>query len=283
MSEEQDLDSTNEELIKAIEKAEKKAEETVKKSQDITQRGQYMVDLAGATKRFLREGPDIHLPKPERDRQLETWTHLSDRIDEINTGLSTSANTLSFLSSTGTAAASGILVDVAPVPDALKNIYEHGIMPLINVIEKEPWVQKAEEELKRHGLNNSAPDRKSALDLLRESHHAFQLNGSPAAVLLPIRESINTAISELLKRRPKQERTKTISAKILSIGGDCMKTGFNRSDLETIAKEAEDVIDKLSPAKQLHMDREIVRIHFSRACSFLAGFLEIIDKTKLRA
>ena len=283
MSQEQAPENKKEELINAIDDTQKAAEETVEMAQGFVEQGQYMADIAKATKRVIKELPDDScLPKPERDRQLETWKHAQARIDEANRGITNIYSGIyAPIMSITTSGISGMMLEMDR-PLALAG-YTYAVEQLNKVIEREPWVQKAEKELKRLVLNIPASGEKSALDQLLEAHQSYQRNAPPAAVLIPIRESINTAIAELLRRRPIQEQAKNKSDQILSIAAQCMKNTVDQADLEAIAKEAERVIDDLSSAKHDEMEREKVRSHFNRACTFLTGFLGMIDETKLRS
>lgn len=288
MNQEKDPENKKEELIKAVDDAQKGAEESVEKGQSIVEQSQYMTDVAKATKDVIKNLPDDScLPMPEWNRQLQAWKRAQIRIGEINRGLTdiyigryTTINTIT--TSAVTSMASQIVGSLAFNP------LEHSVVQLNKVVEKAEWAQKAGEELIRLGLDAAIPGKQSALNLLQEAQQAFLKpsapNVSPIGVLIPVREAIKTAIAELLRRRPTQESTKRkISNKVLSIGKQCLKTTVPQTELNELASEAEHLIDVLSSAKEDTMERERTRALFNRACTFLKRFLGAIDETKLKS
>jgi hypothetical protein len=85
----------------------------------------------------------------------------------------------------------------------------------------------------------------------------------PASVLIPTREAMNTALADLLRRRPNQARAQNLKDKVLSIGTQAKRDEVDPDQLTTLADEAEQIIDSLSGARQRVMPREEVRALFT--------------------
>jgi hypothetical protein len=74
----------------------------------------------------------------------------------------------------------------------------------------------------RLGLDRRSGNDRPALDLLHEAKSAMDRpvlgDGGPTSVLIPLRESIDAAIAELVRRRAKQEPVKGWKEKVVSVG-----------------------------------------------------------------
>ncbi len=162
-----------------------------------------------------------------------------------------------------------------PLPLDVQPIAEKAVAKFNQAAERANWVEEAEKELFRIGLDNASVGQNSAVSLLRQARDAFLRPSAdetaPAAVLIPLRESINRVLADLLRRRPSQEPAKGSDDKVMSIGSQVARSGIQQGDLVRLATDARDLIDALSASKQGEMAREDVRLLFMRRASFLVG------------
>ncbi|PYM23226.1 MAG: hypothetical protein DMD78_12530 [Candidatus Rokuibacteriota bacterium] len=124
------------------------------------------------------------------------------------------------------------------------------------------------------------------MELLNEARAALELpafqEGGPASVLLPLRECINGAISELVRRRPRQEPAGKTREKLASIGTQCGRSGLDKSYFDRIAADADLLLNQLSGSKQAGIPREHVNELFHRGLLFINSLLESIDESRLK-
>jgi len=154
------------------------------------------------------------------------------------------------------------------------------------LLEKSNLNKELEKEVRRLNLTTSQGGHESVLSLVQQAEQAFNIPSvkeiSPSAVLIPLREAINRAFDDLLKRRPKQEKAKSRRDKTISICEQCLRSGVAKEQIELLANEANDLNNLLSAAKQAVMNRNQVRELMNRGFVFLRNFLGIIDENKMR-
>ena len=121
---------------------------------------------------------------------------------------------------------------------------------------------------------------KSALALLKDAQAGFGV--TPAAALIPLRESIEAAISELLRRRPKQGPAPKLKDKIISIGGQCGRSGLVAGHFDILAFNGAVLIDQLSGAKQGDLTLDGVSELFNRGLVFLITLSSSLDETPFK-
>jgi hypothetical protein len=138
------------------------------------------------------------------------------------------------------------------------------------------------------GLDVAPPGRKSPLEQFKTAHSAFTApvaDSNPIVTsLIPMREAIRASIDMLLKRRPKQEKTRNEWTKIVSIGKQLKRTGLHDSIVNSWAFQWTTALKTyLSPAKEEDISRDDWRNHLVRSTLFLKGFLGGIDPLKLKS
>ncbi len=142
--------------------------------------------------------------------------------------------------------------------------------------------------IKTFHLDIAPAGKKSTLELFQTAHLAFDVpvsQGEPAITsLIPMREAINSAIDQLLRLRPIQEKTGSSDRKkILSIGTQLKKSIIDDVVIQQWADQWHDINDNdLSGSKRHQMTREEWRHRLFRATQFLYSFLSGLDPEKLR-
>ena len=106
------------------------------------------------------------------------------------------------------------------------------------------------------------------------------INRSPSDEAL--RESINAAVSELLRRRPNQEPARKLGDKIKSIGRQCNYEYLNQEHFEGIATNAEVLVNECSEMKQTKVTRNRLKELSNRGLLILYTLLSSIDENRLR-
>jgi hypothetical protein len=100
--------------------------------------------------------------------------------------------------------------------------------------------------------------------------------------LLPMRESIETIISELLRRRPTQEKAGNDYQKIISIGMQLRRAKVVDALVHTWADQFVSITNELSGTKRADITRDEWAQRLKRAILFLDGFLKGLDPVKVR-
>lgn len=137
-------------------------------------------------------------------------------------------------------------------------------------------------------LDIAPPSKKSTLELFETAHRAYEIPVSKRnpviTSLIPMREAVESAIDELLRRRPQQAPSgSSYSKKILSIGNQLKKEIIADVVVQEWADQWHDISDKdLSASKRHQMTRAEWSHKLNRATQFLHSFLTGLDSTKLR-
>jgi hypothetical protein len=121
---------------------------------------------------------------------------------------------------------------------------------LHQTLERFPLAEQAQSLMQRLGLDRRSGSRRAPLELLAEARGALEVpaftHGALTSVLIPLRECIEAAIAELLRRRPTQEPAGKAQEKLRSIGRQCHRDGLDAAYFERLALESEALLDDLS-------------------------------------
>jgi hypothetical protein len=136
------------------------------------------------------------------------------------------------------------------------------------------------------GLDTAHGGSRSPVEQVRTAEEAlkrpFADGGYATAVLIPLRESIEGTIEELLRRRQNAEKTGSWTKKVTSIARHCGKTSLSSEHVERVAETTRTLIDQLSGAKHRQMTRERIALFFDEGISLLQDIVSLIDMDKLR-
>jgi hypothetical protein len=214
------------------------------------QAGRLSQDVAPEMAEVYATIPANSLPRPDWEREIGNWTSWRASISQMSkympsiTGMTVSSvNSAYSTASTSWFGAQGNLGK--PMPPAFANVTK--------VIERYESADKAIAAMKKLGLDNRGGMSRPATELLAEAKAAMERplvgDGGPPSILLPLRESINVAIAELLRRRPQQEPTGNAKDKIVSIGRHCGHASLASGYFEKIGDEALKLLNELSGGK----------------------------------
>lgn len=274
-------------LEEILDDSEAKGEEIAQFGRDLTEAGQSMADMARATRDV------VHVVKapPNIEFLINDWDLTNQQADVV-IGQIGKVDVPSFTSASGTSSSTST--------DSFEQAQLFSIVPedehplLVTVLENFNQVSEraanAEEVanlMRSLGLDVAAQGRKSPLEQFETAHAAFRApvaGDNPVVTsLLPMRESIRATIDFLLKRRPKQEKTRKEWGKIVSIGNQLKRDDLLASVVNSWAAQWTHALQTyLSPAKEEDLDRDEWRRRLVRSTLFLKGFLGGIDPSKLR-
>jgi len=281
-----DRDSKDE-LKELIIESKIKSEEIKRQSGDLLQWSQYMIDLADASEKVA-----INLPSTGIDwkDKIDSWKYLNQQQYQVILGMKNI--TIQNVSSSGNNATYA-MADFTNVSNFINSIpYDiqgdtlAAAVRLGHVIDRFAEKEKVMLLLKQYGLINSVPGRASPVELFNTAWAAFEQpirEGSPAATsLIPVRECINSTISELLRRRPRQEPAKSAQNKIMSICKQLAVPGYSPQAIQYLAERWNRLVDELSDSKQRNYSREEWRVCLLHANLFLMDLLQCLDQSKMK-
>jgi hypothetical protein len=158
---------------------------------------------------------------------------------------------------------------------------------LFQVLDRSPLVEQVRSSMIRLGLNSRGGNARTALDLLDEAQAALERpvikDGGPTSVLIALRESIDATITELIRRRPIQEKVHGWNGKVLSLGQHCAYSGLRTGHFDRLGTEADGLMSQLSSYKQDSLSRDAMNELFIEGITLLKALLDSIDAGKLRA
>ena len=274
-----------EHLSNLLKAAEEKGKRLAEESRKLTQSGQYIADLADATKSAIR------FVRPRNVEFLITdWEVVNSQEDQALAHI-TKVSIASVNSTAGTAAfAIGSYFDpnmILPhVPESEQAVAQQSIMTLRYVVNRAADEQEVVSLMNQFGLNRAPKGKKSATSLFGTAHKAFESpvsSDNPVSTsLIPLREAVRVTIDELLKRRPVQKETKTEVAKISSIGGQLKRDTIPQETVESWAQQWSELLDRhLSTAKEQDISRAEWQFRLQQATLFLKAFLGGLDPEKV--
>lgn len=264
-------------LLDLLEKTPEKAEEIRRQLRDLEQSIQLAGEAAEPLREIVSAIPPESLPKDEWALQVRVWSSWDVDTDKIR-GALFSQNIFVASSSAAVSTSSGIIrfIDlgrrypqVEPARTRLRQVMERGQL-----------LEGVRGAMRRLSLDKRAGDYRTPLELLEDTANAF--GNAPSPVLLPLRETIDGAIAELIRRRPSQEPTKSHAAKVESLGRQCAQAGLASTHFTDLGITWAQLHRTLSDAKQADMPPERISELFYQGLAFLKALLDALDERKFR-
>jgi hypothetical protein len=270
------------ELLRELSDVEQQAQRLETFGQDVVRSARLSRDVVPPIRDIVSRLPSGALSPDDWDRQIEGWRSWKAGASELEK-FDTAANSFAALSFAGTNTSTQAFLAIyeARYPEI-----EAAASRLHQVFERFPLSGQARSSMQRLGLATRAGDYRTPLELFNDAQAALERPASravaPASVLIPLRECIDSAISELLRRRPQQEPAGRLREKLMSIGRQCARPGLHGPHFERLAADGEALNRDLSSAKQAEMSREQLNKQFHRGLLFLNALLDSIDESRLR-
>jgi len=282
------MTTKKETLLDVILEASDGAAKAEKIGQELVQSARFSLDIAACMRQTLEALPNDESLRSEQWNQcIGSWQTLKDAVVSIQ-GSKTEVQSFSANATATGLTVSTIVSDlnsyVFPAP--VKNILVQTTSRLSNIVDRDATSSNILTEMKRLHLDIRGGDRQTAVELFEQAKAAIDRptlgEGSPIAILIALRESIDAIIDELIKRRLFQEPAKKVRDKISSIGRQSGRLGLTEDHFARLGDDASRLRDDLSGGKQDSVSRAELTSLFQRTTLFLKALLQSIDETKLK-
>lgn len=274
----------NKKLDESIEKGRKLSNA----GRGLTESGQYIVDFSQSVQNIIQ-----YIKPVNRIEELITnWDILNGQIDSaldsINSGVSPVINSTS-------GSVTVISSDVFSyenmriyVPCDCLDKAEQAVDEINQISKRIADKKQVASIMREFNLDKPFPGEKSPLELFLTAHNAFEIpvnNDDPVGTsLIPIRESINSLISHLLRERPNQEPCKNEIEKIKSIGKQLKKESLAENVIISLADQWHLMKnEELSPSKNKLISRKEWQYRLNRSTIFIESLLNGLDVNKLKS
>lgn len=169
--------------------------------------------------------------------------------------------------------------EVAALPNA--TVIVAARTQLGRVLDRDRLLENARASIRRLSLDRpSGGGTQTALTHLEASQRSIGSGEVPA--LVSMREAIETAVRQLIARRPGQEKGSSHKAKVISLGKHCGREGLQASDFEVLASIGHDLINKLSGSKDKVLTDPQVSDLLYQGLLHLIALLESFDEALLK-
>lgn len=273
-------------LHNLLHQAENAASRLEHKSQKLSQSARFSRDIAGCMKETIEAFPnDEALPDKEWERHTQAWKDLHEQTISVE-GALFNVNSFSALASGTGLTMSNIYKTYTLGEKTGPAFLLPGETRFYQVINHQNLADEIRLGMARLGLDSAHGNSRSPLEQFEDANSALEQpsygEGSPVAILLPLRECINSIIGELLRRRPTQEPTPRTQDKIVSIGWQCGHKSLPPNHFIRLGEDLSDLLNNLSGAKQAAIARDVLMQRFERGVLFLKAILDSIDEKQLR-
>jgi hypothetical protein len=269
-------ESQKKELLSLLSEAPAKASLVEKLAQDLQKSAHLVGELAPAVREYVEQVPATSLTPEEWSHQIKGWRSFNEFAGMVATSVppSVSFSATSYATTSSSNTVVFVTSGVTQTPQMLS-----AEAKIKRILHRAPLLEEARASMRRLGLDQRSVGERPALDLLEEAHASLGTGSTPALVTL--RESIWAAISQLNRRKPKQEAGSG-SDMLTSIGRQCGWSHLDASYFERLAVDWDILVKELSGGKQKSMSGQQVGELFDKALVFANALLSGIDKTRLK-
>jgi hypothetical protein len=283
-----DLSQKKDEALRLLGKVGPEAKKVEDLANQVTQYARFASDVAGPASEILQQVPPESLTSEQWDSQIGGLRAWHSSVQSLQ-GAVTNINSFVALSqSVSNTAVSGVMVVWShfPATSPPPPVVEKARTTLFQTLERFPLIDKAAASLRRLGLDVRSGKNSSAT-LLEEARSALERpvyqDGGAVGVLICLRECIDASVTEMVRRRPKQEPiTGGWKGKVASIGRQCTRPGLPNDHFDQVGQEIDKVMNDLSGTKQAAMPRSQLLEQFNRGLLALNALLDSIDESLLR-
>ncbi len=262
------------ELLDLLSEAPAKASRVEKLARDIQQSASFVREVAPAVREYVEQVPANSLTREEWLRQIKGWQVWHESAVLTSTTLSSTFGATAYAATSAANTAVFVTSGVTQTPQM-----QNAEIKIKRILHRAPLLEEARASMRRLGLDQRSIGERPAMDLLEEAHAS--LGTGPTSALVTLRESIWAAISQLNRRKPKQEAGSG-SDMLTSIGRQCGWSHLDVSYFERLAVDWDTLVKELSGGKQKAMSGQQVGELFDKALVFANALLSGIDKTRLK-
>jgi hypothetical protein len=275
-----------EELLRLLSQVDPEAARIAAIGKELIQAASLSRDVAAPMREIVTQLPNNALPPAQLDRSIKGWQEWHDNANQVLT-LETTADKFGVMSSGVTNTTAVMLSVMVPPLGGWPQPIQIAKEQFYRTLERNTLAEQARASMIRLGLDSRGGTYRTALELLDEATATINQpvtdEGGPTSVLMPLRESIDASITELIRRRPVQAKVSGWRGKVLSLGQQCARFGLSMAYFERLGDDVELLWDQLSSAKQQGMSRERMSEIFHAGVSFLHTLLSSIDEKLLKA
>jgi hypothetical protein len=265
-------------LLRLLSEASAESARIEEATREANQAAHFSGEAARAEHDVVACTPAENLPEQEVRYRLQVWGGWKD--EAVKYGEQVVAFSADFVATSYAVTSSSNTVIFSSEWSSLTPEVQSAQARMVRVWDRIPLVEKARAEMQRLGLDRPRPASRSALDLLNEA--ALSFGGGATAVLIPVREAINTAVEQLLLRRPVREPAGGHYGKVVSLGKQCARPNLALSQIENLGRDQEQLIRELSEAKDKSLSHREVSDLFHRAVFHLDALLGGLDENRLK-
>jgi hypothetical protein len=276
------------ELLKGLEEAEREAKRIEDAAKSTLQNARLVRDTAPQFRILYQATPVSGLAPNEWARQnqsVQSWLSVAKKMPPTVTPVSTFGAMSQAVTNT---AVSGVLQAwphwpfIPPPSPTVGKARE----TLFQTLDRFPLLEKATASLRRLRLD-VRPGKNSSTNLLEEARSALEQpvyqDSGPVGVLICLRECIDASITEMVRRRPKQQAIAGgWKGKVIAIGQQCAHAGLPTDHFDRIGQDIDKVMNELSGTKQAAVSRPQLLEQFNRSLLALNALLDSIDEALLR-
>lgn len=281
-----DDEREKQELLRALAETKQIAPKLIEKGRNLTEAGQSALDWASNLEKLTEKSPSGFFRNP-------IFANVSSGFREFNSvaveqyGKITADETLmqifhSTATSTAVSTSATAFISFGAKAEAIPEL-----KALEMLLHRSVDVTMVKESMQLLGLDIAHGSTRNPLQLLQTAEEAlrrpFANEGYATSVLVPLRESIQGAIDELLKRRPATEKAGSWTNKVRSIARHCGNIAISSEYVDRVAATTHTLIDELSAAKDRSMSRDRITTLFDQGVSLLQDIASLVDREKLRA
>lgn len=287
MSSEEDEHRRLEELLMVTKTTKEVSNKLMKKGHNLVEAGQSARELATAIENLAKISPDGFFKQP-------LFASLAGGLKEFNTVAETEFGTVAHdkrLILLAQANVSSVAISTSaaaldyPSLRGPADAQPPEFKAFSDLLHRAADTSVVKQQTEYFGLDARRGEIRSPLQLLEAAEGAlkrpFSDEGYAIAVLVPLREAIQQAVDELLKKRPSLGRTGGLAKKISAIGQHFGNAAISSDHIERIATSAHTLINRLSGAKDHEMGREQIADLFDQGISLLQSIFAMIDPRKL--
>ncbi|TKS57999.1 MAG: hypothetical protein EWM72_03311 [Nitrospira sp.] len=281
-----DAEREKQELLRALAETKEIAPQLIEKGRNLTEAGQSALDLASIVESVASKAPAEFFRHP-------TFANVSSGFREFNSVAQTQYGQITedvrllgiLHSTTTTTSVTTFAVAFASFGSTTDAMPELKSMEML--LHRSVDVAKVRESMKTLGLDATHGDIRSPVMLLCTAEEAlrrpFANEGYATAVLVPLRESIQGCVDELLKLRPTVEKAGGWADKVASIARHCGKIANSPDHVDRVAATTYTLINELSAAKDRQMNRDRIVALFDQGVSVLEDIVFLVDRDRLRS
>lgn len=275
-----------EEVSNLLREANKECAGVEKVGREMSQSARLARDVIGCVSKLVDAVEDDSELSPGQwngiTRPLEGLHHQAIRVQQTEFRSFTSAVSGTGLTVTTVIDQLSRLDHPTPLQYAVRN----AASGVYQIFSRQDLSSQIVERLTQLRLNTGGGNKQTPIEQLEDAKAAIEQpthgEGVPVAILIPLRECIQSVVKELMRRRKKQEGASSFKAKILSIGNQCGHVGLAHGHFARLGDDGHALIDRLSAGKDSAMSRDELGHLFHQGTLFLKTLLDSIDETKLR-